>query len=364
MKTTLFSIAICLLFLVPGNSLYSQTDTTGRELKRIVKTDGTEYLGYVISDDGREVLIETEALGKIYIPKAQISSITPVKSNDFNKSGEYDPEGPFSTRYYFTNTALPAKKGDHYSMVHLYGPEVHFACGKGFNIGVMTTWAASPFIVVARQSFKTKWDKLHLSIGTMVGTSGYLNTFKGYGAMHWGTVTIGDARNNISVGGGYLYLQTGLLMRQVVLAEGVYDGAAVGHDGYEYGLDYNPQITSRILSPMFKTPMFSLAGTAKLGPKVSFIFDSMISVRMAKTKTATASPWNDANSDFVVDPGETTITVTSTKEPVAMFFLMPGMRIQSSDRNAFQVALAGVTYVRGGDAIAFPIPQCSWFFKF
>ena len=33
---------------------------------------------------------------------------------------------PFMTRYHFTNNALPNKKGDHYFLLSLFGPEVHF----------------------------------------------------------------------------------------------------------------------------------------------------------------------------------------------------------------------------------------------
>jgi hypothetical protein len=71
--------AIILFFMlfVSGfaSSQVSQTDTNTYVIK---KSNGTEYIGKIISDDGREVLIATKELGNIYIPKADITSIKVV----------------------------------------------------------------------------------------------------------------------------------------------------------------------------------------------------------------------------------------------------------------------------------------------
>ena len=87
---------------VPANS--SSTDTNTYV---ITKSNGTEYIGKVISDDGREVLITTATLGEIYIPKSDIKSI--VKVTDYNAiiRGEYYASGPFTTRHAFTTNAFP-----------------------------------------------------------------------------------------------------------------------------------------------------------------------------------------------------------------------------------------------------------------
>ena len=44
-------------------------------------------------------------------------------------------------------------------------------------------------------------------------------------------------------------------------------------------------------------------------------------------------------------------------------FLMPGVRFQNSDRKAFQICIAGVSMF-GDSNGSFPIPMCSWFYKF
>ena len=327
----------------------NDTTKTERELK-----DGTEYIGYILSDDGREILLDTKELGKIYIPKSEIHSIVNLSEHDFTKSGKYDPTGVFTTRYYFTNNALPIAKRDNYAMVHLYGPELHFAAGKGFSAGIMTTWGASPFIGVVKQSIKTKNEKVNFSLGTMIGSSGYLNTFRGYGAMHWGTFTYGTPKNNLSISAGYLYVQPGFKNQNIFkLPDGIYNDTLFYSEGNVY---------DQKASKMFKTPMFSLAGIAKVGSKASFIFDSMFSISMHEYKNEELFS-EDSNGNGYIDYNEYFRKITTAKELTTMFFLMPGMRFQKSDRRAFQVALAGCVYIRKSQTTAFPVPMCSWFFK-
>jgi hypothetical protein len=50
---------------------------------------------------------------------------------------------------------------------------------------------------------------------------------------------------------------------------------------------------------------------------------------------------------------------------------MPGMRFQTKENRAFQISLAGVTVFGpalenwgGPNSISFPLPMCSWFYKF
>jgi hypothetical protein len=365
MKTFVkFTLLTLILFGFSEQSYSQETnDSTKNELKLITKHDGTQYVGTVLKDDGREVLIDTKELGKIYIPKSDIKSIKTISEADVADvvdaaSGIYDPAGPITTRYYFTNNALPTKKGDSYAMIHLYGPEVHFGLGKGFSMGVMTTWGASPFILAMKQSTKTKNEKLNFSLGTMFGSSGYFNQFRGWGGMHWGTMTYGSRKTNFSVSGGFLYIQPGFksFFGSSVnkLDEGVYT-----YDEYNTALSS----TSGYTSPLYSTPIFSIAGIAKIRKKVSFFYDTMISVRNKTWKSSTSAPGPDTDGSGTIEFDEYLYTVAEQKEPEVWFMLMPGLRIQGSDNNAFQIALAGITYIRGGNTVAFPIPQCSWFFK-
>ncbi len=234
MKNILF-IAFLLSNL---NMLFAQTTQPDTNLYLFKKNDGSEYIGKLLSDDGREILILTEKLGKIFIPKSEINSIVVIKDKNSIVRGEFHSEGPFTTRHSFTTNALPIKKGENYAMVNLYGPEVHFAVTDHFNIGIMSTWIASPVAIAAKYTFPSNNPKVNFSIGTLMGTSGYLDNFSSLGGLHFGNLTYGDRKNNITFSAGYGYLLN------------------AWDDPYE-------------------GPIISIAGIAKVGAKASFIFDSM-----------------------------------------------------------------------------------------
>ena len=95
-----FTLALCFL---GSQSVFAQTPSTTAPSTDttkylIVKNDGNEYVGQILSDDGREVLIETKSLGKIYIPKSDIKSMRPINYNEDISKGEVSTAGVFTTR--------------------------------------------------------------------------------------------------------------------------------------------------------------------------------------------------------------------------------------------------------------------------
>ncbi len=341
----------------------SDTVQSNIQLSLLVKNDGTEYIGEIISDDGREVLIMTKELGKIYIQKSDIKSITRIEDVKDIVYGEYRIAGPFTTRYSFTTNALPIQKGENYALINLYGPEVHFAVSEQLSLGVMTTWIASPFIGAAKYTFNTDTSKnFNASIGTLVGTTGYLNNFRGYGGLHFANFTSGNRMKNITFSAGYAHLYTGNYDWVPDLPVPVQNS-----EPYYYGVSGTRQLTSTIHGPIF-----SIAGIAKVGAKASFVFDSMIGVfsqQRTDLRTTELEPWSyDEFGSYV--PGlyrHESIAYTSR---TTALFIMPGMRFQKDEKSAFQVSLAGVSVfqwvneVNSGNNFSFPMPMLMWFFKF
>lgn len=316
----------------------------------ITKNNGQTYIGVILADDGREVLIETDALGKIYIPKSEIKSIVLVKDKSDVKHGEYNASGPFTTRYAFTTNALPITKGENYALLNLYGPEVHFAVTNNLNIGVMSTWAASPFVFAAKYSHKTSDEKINYSIGALVGTSGYFNNFRGVGGLYFANLTYGDRKNNFTFSLGYAHLKSGSYNDQY-LQPGTYTN--------EFGGGFY-EMYQRSLKPVVQGPMCSIAGIAKVGAKASFVFDSMLGYFNSERNSQVSS---------TLPNGYTQLVVKNVETQSLAFFFMPGMRFQSADNKAFQISLAGVTLKRlngfsSNNSVSFPIPMASWFFKF
>jgi hypothetical protein len=336
MKQFIGILSLCLVFSYSS----AQEDTTTYAEKQIyvvTTTNGKEYIGHVISDDGRELLLMTEKIGKIYIDKSKIKSMVKNVDQSLIKNDEYWFQGPFTTRYTFTTNALPIKKYDNYALVRLMGPEVQFALTDNFSMGFMSTWALSPLILSFKYSFKTKNELLNFSIGTLTGSSGYLNSFASFGSLHWGNVTYGSRKSNITFSGGYAYLRVDLTDK--IEKEGVY-------------VNSSPKY-ARGLTPDFKGPVFSVAGIHKIGPKSSFIFDSMFGVFdeiIVKRKNETI------NNDEV-------ITVFNSHYLNFALIIMPGLRFQTEDKNAFQISIAGVSVFEQGYARSFPFPMFSWYVR-
>lgn len=282
------------------------TDTLkAKQLYLVTKLNKIEYVCEILSDDGREILISTDKLVKIYIPKSDISSIEKFSDKTSVVRGKYYDEDPFATRYSFTTNALPIKKGTKYVVFNLLGPEVHFAISNNFGFGVLSTWIGTPLMLTLIYSFKTNSEKLNFSIGTLMGTTSYLNDFKGVIAMPYVNATFGDTKNNMTISTGYFYLNSKL----------------------EFGDVFS--------IPVICVPEISIAGTVKLTPKTSFIYDGMIGN-------------NDIGYGFQVF------------RPFLM--LMPGVRFQSNSNNAFQVSIADLTFFPVG--VTIPFPMLSWFLKF
>jgi hypothetical protein len=303
-------LALIALFALTVSVAFAQPETSPTDRFTFTLKNGTEYTGTIISDDGREMLVQTETIGKLYLLKSELKGIRKIDEkkveefeDNFLTGGRYLDDGPFTTRYNITTNALPIKKGENYAMTNFHGPEVHFAVSNRLNLGIMTTWIASPMALAAKYSIPTKNPKINFSLGTLLMTSGYWSNFRGYGHLSFGNVTFGDRLNNLTLSGGYFSFN---------------------------GPSNNP----------LRGPMGSVAGTFKVGPKANFIFDSMFGFIDYKYQMLKGTDVGDFNG--------------------RAFMISPGMRFQSSESFAWQLSMAAVAV----DEVAFPAPFLTLFKKF
>ncbi|MCI4666972.1 MAG: hypothetical protein MRZ79_02345 [Bacteroidia bacterium] len=237
MKATYQKIIFLLTaFLLLFSLSFAQEDFTGKIVK-ITKQDGSYIIGELIQDDGRELLIINADLGKIYIPKHEVKQIAPVTKSD-NRNGRYVGDDRFATRYSITTNGLPIKKGEHYAMLNIFGPEVHFAVADNLSVGFLTTWVASPIVGSLKLSLNPNPDsKINMSVGVLAGGLPFFG--RGYGALGYGALTIGDRKSNFTVSAGYA---------------GVTDGQGSGGTA----------------------PLMSIAGLVKTNENFSIVLDSFI----------------------------------------------------------------------------------------
>ena len=358
-------LAIAFFFMLfNGASAFTQTNPTDTNTYVIKKNNGVEYIGKILSDDGREVLILTESMGKIYIPKADITLIKVVDVNKEIVNNEYRGKGVFTTRYQFSTNAFPIEKGENYAMINLYGPEVHFAVNKRFSLGIMASWIASPLVLAAKYTIPTSNEKINFGIGTLLGTTGYLNQARGFGGLHWGMVSFGDRSKNITFSIGYSYLSLGVDYEQVIYQPGKYYPVV---DQWDNSYIPNPTVQSinKVNDPLTTAPILGIAGIAPVGKKASFICDAML---LFGSRTQTNYSQNQTiiyNSQgqqdyLLVDPA---LTTTEKSSSVNLIF-MPGLRFQKTENKAFQISLAGIIGRNEMNSYSFPLPMCSWFYKF
>ena len=238
-KILFITILTIVFFNLSKNQINAQTESAEFVKPRlflITTMGGGEFVGTIVSDDSKEVVIKTKDRGEVSIPKYQVKSMKELEEGQLNKNGEYVSDPLFATRYFITTNAFPMKKGDNYTSLNLFGPEFHFGLGEKFGIGVMTSWFGIPIIGTAKYSINLS-ETANVGIGALVGTGSWaVPDF--FGALTFGTLTFGTRKSNINFSAGYGAISVGN-----------------GADG---------------------TALFSVAGAIGSGGKVSFIFDSFI----------------------------------------------------------------------------------------
>jgi len=376
-----------------------------------VKNDGGEFIGEIISDDGREILVVTKAIGKIFINKSDISSITKVDEGLENKENkEFRASGPFTTRYYFTTNALPIKKNDNYGLIHLYGPEIHLSVGNKTSIGLMATWIASPIALVLKQQIYSN-NNFHVSIGSIIGSSGYINQGQTYGGLHWGTMTFGNRLSNVSFSAGLAHINwteniTNYYDNNVFMssARDIGDKNSYSFDDADHPYYIPPivpsysSINSSFYSAFYNTvnededqynslkyfkskqlaSVIGFSGIVPFGKKASFIFDSMLFIAN-KSKVSYTDKEIEVTYTYNTNNPATGISTPQTETQTVIygegsissetsrsttFIFMPAMRFNQSYTSSFQVALAGFINTNENGSTSAPIPMVSWLTKF
>ncbi len=303
--STLFLIVMISLAELSAQNVGKDSSKT----KVISLKNGTEYIGEILSDDGREVLINTISIGKIYITKSDIREIKMLESQSDVKEGVYVGEDVFSTRYFISTNGFTVKKKDTYIMLNLTGPEFQKAVSDHFSLGIMTTWGFAPFAATGKYSTpigkNTYWGA-----GFIAGTSTWIERFRFAGGLAFSSLTYGNRNYNVSVSGGYGFLVD---FNPKVVVEMYYDGNGA------------PIERKRTIDRTGSAFLASFAGAARLGKKASFVLENFY--------------YRSSNSQ--------------------VYIMIPGFRFSSNPNRAFQFGVAGIF----SKDTSFPIPMASWFFK-
>lgn len=315
MSNKYISIVFFVVCLFIGNSLLAQADrdtskTISEKVFVVTTNSGGEFMGTIISQDEKEVLIETKDRGKVSIPKYEIREMKELKGGELNSKGNYVGEEVFSTRYFFTTNALPLEKGESYVLWNWFGPEIHFGAAKNLTLGCMTTWFGIPIVASMKYSISLS-DNLNIGVGALAGTGSWAAPQFGF-ALPYGALTIGNRKTNLNLSAGY--------------------GAAF-YDGNQSG-----------------TALYSLAFMTKISNKISFVFDSMF---FTYDRVYTKSYYNSTINSYVYQD--------KLEHRFAGGF-SPGIRFQTKHDAAFQFGFLGA--FDQNQFAQVPFPMIGWFKKF
>jgi hypothetical protein len=289
-------VIIFFTFLICSTFIFSQQEIDSTKTYVITQNDGSQLTGKILKNDERELTVLLMDRRKIIIPQYVIKSITPVNSSDFNAIGQYVGEENFRTRYFLTTNGLPVKKGKNYVQWTLLGPDLQFSVTDRLGAGLMTTWIGMPLIGSIKYTGNIS-KNVNYAVGALVGTGSYIRPTTG-GALPFGAITFGDGRSNLNFSAGY---------------------GAIWNSG-----DVNGR------------PLVSVAGMTKVGKKVTLVLDSFF---LLSTDSYNGYIGNRLNSTFG--------------------FILPGIRVNSSDTKAFQIGFASLYAANRFIPIPFPIIQ--WF---
>lgn len=334
MKTIVKSLMLLLAisFLFSATAICQEATTQdSTKLFLVTKNDGIEFLGVILTSDAREVLIRTEKIGDVYVPKHEIKSIKEVNPKFYS---EFTGEELFATRYFITTNGLPIKKGENYIQWNVYGPDFQFGIADNFGVGVMTSWAAIPIIANAKYSIKLS-EKTSMALGALAGTGSWALPDFGL-ALPFASFTFGNRRNNINFSAGY--------------------GAIFYKEE-----NYNP-ITNTSYDEKFREGRFllSIAGMAKINSKFSLVFDTFISPfgqEHTRTVWEDRGVYNEGKQEYVPNWVSTTV---KEKSP-SLALILPGIRWQMDANKAFQFGFTGCYY--DDEFVPFPIPMIQLYRK-
>ena len=189
----------------------------------VLLKDGTQLRGLLLSESPVGVRIKTDNLGEMIVTRDKIERVE-KNTDGFYRKGQYWFPNPHSTRYFFAPSALPLSKGEgYYQNAYIFVNSVsvgitdHFTMGGGFVLNpTFQDWQV--FFLTPKISFPSK-SNVTFSIGAIgVGVfnrqyeydqqtgesrkGGIETNIAGIG---YGTLTVGNAERNGSVGLGWGY---------------------------------------------------------------------------------------------------------------------------------------------------------------
>lgn len=207
MKTTktnqiVKTIFLFTIFFFLSTATKAQTETTPKNdtLYMITTNDGGEFVGKVISDDGRELVIIDRAKGKVIIPKYAVKSMEIVTQKNVIGNNIVHAN-PHPSRYLFSPSAIALKKGEGYmNWFYFLIFQMQYGITENFSAGITTSWFLSPTMLNLKYTVPVA-DNFCLAVGGQVGKLAIWDD--NLVTVGFASGTYGTNESNISLNVGY-----------------------------------------------------------------------------------------------------------------------------------------------------------------
>lgn len=267
----------------------AQTDS----LRNVCVTLETNRIicGQLLSDDGRELSIQTNDIGVVVLPKVEVIRIEEVGPGEVLHSVGFvlderasDPRRAIqATRYFFAPSAHPLKKGEGYSGLSLLtGANISYGVSDQAIVGLSLSFLGIG--VTTKYSFQNKKkENVRYSMGGLAqlgwsGDGGIVFPFMNR--------TKGDENKQMTLGVGYLYGSSGLtdeINSPMLNASGsvrINDNSWFISENYYF---FNPQF--------FPVNLVLSLGVRRHNPKVARASDVAILGLIQEDGTVIPLPW-------------------------------------------------------------------------
>lgn len=208
----LVAFALCALFSVLPTLADAQAQAQSLpelvvgETYRVETTEGSVFVGQLISVSSETIVLLTDSTGEITIRRANIRRIALLDAGH-TLSAEYRHRNPNATRYLFAPNALSLRKGQgYYQNTWVFFNNANYGVSDRFSVGLGTVplflfGTSTPVWITPKVSVPLASERFHLSAGALLG--GVLGTDSGVGGVFYGTATYGGTDSNVSLSLGY-----------------------------------------------------------------------------------------------------------------------------------------------------------------
>jgi hypothetical protein len=230
---TIFVIVLLLSYNVAcGQKEFINYKLDSSKTYMVKLRDGSEFLGNFLYKDSVSIVIRTESIPKIEIPRDKIRSIELIESSNIHH-GRYWFQNPNATRYIFAPSAYNLKRGEgYYQNTYLFLNSFNIGITNNISVGggieFLSTFASLSagdfqpiFYITSKIGFKVV-DKFHVGGGIMaVSIPGFgLGNRNSAGALY-GIGTYGSVDHNLTGGLSWGFINGDFSTRPIMTISGM-----------------------------------------------------------------------------------------------------------------------------------------------